>query len=1524
MIKALPSKIFQRLSLRDVCISILILFYTTLSSAQLDSKHYLPPLKQTSGTDNTANHQSNAAIQQQSIYLSTPETTAFSVNVYRGTSTIPWMVIPSLVKGAPFVIDNVDDSAGGFIDQILADSNNNITLVTNGNTGVVLTNAGLRFEAPGGQKFYVNYRGRSGAQAGSLTCKGGKALGKEFRWGGIANRHSNANSSTSLGIMATQPNTIVTISGFNPDCAFRNGTDPDGITDDIINITLQAGETYVLEAVRNQGGVNATVNTANVDGWLGATITATEPIAIASGGLNFGISATSQSRDVGIDQPVATNVIGREYVFMRGAGDGNDGTEFPVIVATQDDTQVFAGGTLIGTIDNGEYLEIPDSNYSGTTAGSNMYVRTSKDAYAYQCLAGQTNRIQTVGMNFIAPVNCLLPNSLEEIPQIQDIASANSNISALTIVASVLINDADVQIFQNNVQITTPSSTLVNDGTASPQWKTFYVPGLSGEISVITPGPIAVGTFMSLGSNAGLAGYFSGFDTVPVVEVQLTGGGCHPGSSIEEVTGGFANYAWYKGTDEISGTLLASGPALQSYNPTLNGVGDYFVRVTDFGGCEYNSAVVSFYSCDPELQVTKVDNADPIDAGSNVTFTITAESFSVDPITNVVIEDVLPAELEFVSANPEPGTTFSSTGTLTWIIGGMNPGDKFELEIVARARDDASGTVTNTITYNYTEIAGEVNNLPDDLSEDVTINPCNTASAPSSTPTLCVNTPLTNITHSTTLATGIGIPTGLPSGVTASWSSDTITISGTPTNSGIFNYNIPLTGGCNTINATGTITVNALPIANPITGLDEVCVGGSIDLTEGTTGSTIIWNSSNTGVATIDTNGLVTGVSAGSTDITYTVTDTNGCTSLASATFTITVNPLPSLISLSSNTPICEGNNAEFTISGSANAVLTYNINGNSNQTVTLDGSGEATIISTSATSDVTINLVSLEASLTSCSITLTNSETVTINPNPTLASVNDIIVCDDMSGTQSLDANSGITLNPNTSVVWYDAPSGGNIVASPVVNTATPSTDPPTSFYAEISDTSSSCVNPVREEVKLQIVSPPFPNLSETVCSDEMLNIGLSFATTYTVASSDPTNVPAAANRTTATTANITDTYTNTTGSPVTITYTVTIQDGSPCDGNIFDVVVTVNPEPSNTTAPTETICSSSTLGHDLNSDVNVSGSSFMWSATDNSNVTGETVSGGTNSIISDTLINNSGTNQIVTYTIIPTNGNGCQGDSFTYTVTIKPEISVTAQPLATQTICVGAVPTDLSVTVTGGIDGLDYQWQSSTTSGSGFTDISGATSATYTPVTTSSGTTYYQVIISDSSGVCSDLTSTESVVIINEDPAITSQPLSTQTICVGAVPTDLSVTATGGVAGLTYQWQSSAISSSGFTDISGATSATYTPVTTSSGTTYYQVVISDTGSGCNDVTSTESVVIINEDPAITSQPLSTQTICVGAVPTDLSVTATGGVAGLTYQWQSSSTSGSGFTDISGATSATYTPVTTSSGTTYYQVVIS
>jgi len=76
--------------------------------------------------------------------------------------------------------------------------------------------------------------------------------------------------------------------------------------------------------------------------------------------------------------------------------------------------------------------------------------------------------------------------------------------------------------------------------------------------------------------------------------------------------------------------------------------------------------------------------------------------------------------------------------------------------------------------------------------------------------TVTVGTTITNITYSTTGATGATF-SNLPTEVTGSWASNTVTISGTPSTPGIFNYTVTMTGGCTGGNntATGSITVNS-------------------------------------------------------------------------------------------------------------------------------------------------------------------------------------------------------------------------------------------------------------------------------------------------------------------------------------------------------------------------------------------------------------------------------------------------------------------------------------------------------------------------------------------------------------------------------------------------------------------------------------------------------------------------------------------------------------------------------------------
>ena len=251
------------------------------------------------------------------------------------------------------------------------------------------------------------------------------------------------------------------------------------------------------------------------------------------------------------------------------------------------------------------------------------------------------------------------------------------------------------------------------------------------------------------------------------------------------------------------------------------------------------------------------------------------------------------------------------------------------------------------------------------------------------------------------------------------------------------------------------MTVNALPVAVAITGDTEVCIGSTITNLTSTAG-TIVWSSSNTAVATIDAGtGVVTPVSAGSTNISYTVTDGNSC-SATSANHAVTVNALPTIGGLTS---VAIGSNITLTSTGGAGTWTS------SVPTVaTVDASGVVTGISSGSTAII------YTLTATGCSVSHGVGIGCTI---PTIVSTSPDSNCG--AGAVTLGATSSAgTIN------WYAASTGGASLGSGTSYTTT-SLSSTTDYW--IDATSNGCITTSRTQVTATINTIPTVSGSNTVC---------------------------------------------------------------------------------------------------------------------------------------------------------------------------------------------------------------------------------------------------------------------------------------------------------------------------------------------------------------------------------------------------------------------------------------------------------
>ncbi|MEZ4853261.1 choice-of-anchor L domain-containing protein [Flavobacterium sp.] len=283
--------------------------------------------------------------------------------------------------------------------------------------------------------------------------------------------------------------------------------------------------------------------------------------------------------------------------------------------------------------------------------------------------------------------------------------------------------------------------------------------------------------------------------------------------------------------------------------------------------------------------------------------------------------------------------------------------------------------------------------------------------------TVCNNQPIEDIVFDITGDATNATIAGLPTGVTGSYNSGVYTITGTPTATGNYTATITTVGCSPELTYDVTINVISLPVITSLTGSTPICEGEDaiFDL-EGTPNATVDYTlNSVSGTVTFTASGTAqVVVTAPTVDqiLETSVVSVGTCSDNVVLSYTVVVNDLPEFTSITSNTPICEGDDAIFTFTGTPNAAIEFTVDGVS-QSTTLNASGSYVYTATTPSSNVDVTMQSIEQN--GCTVTLTETETVTVNSTPSLTSLSGLTpIC------EGQDAIFTIVGSPNA-MIDYD-----------------------------------------------------------------------------------------------------------------------------------------------------------------------------------------------------------------------------------------------------------------------------------------------------------------------------------------------------------------------------------------------------------------------------------------------------------------------------------------------------------------------
>ena len=404
---------------------------------------------------------------------------------------------------------------------------------------------------------------------------------------------------------------------------------------------------------------------------------------------------------------------------------------------------------------------------------------------------------------------------------------------------------------------------------------------------------------------------------------------CEGGTVVFTVPAGFSNYNFL-----LKGNSVQNGSSNTYTTSTLSDGNDVTVAITNAGGCigVLNTIIIKV---NPLPVVDLIGGPGNVCKGSMIT--LTDATVATLPNTTGV----------WSSGNTAFATVNAATGEVT----GVAPGDVV-ISYTYTNENGCSSSATKTITVKALPVVDPITG---------NFNICKGFSTVLADGT---NTGGAFVWSSSNTAVADVDPTGIVSGN----SSGSAVISYTFTDAN--------TGCSSTVTATVVVTnqPEVKPIATTAPAGFNACVGGTLQLTDATSGGT--WKSLDPAVATISASGLITGVSAGTVDITYSIL--TSCGEPAADTITITVNAKPSAAIAYGASPSCT-NGGQITVTQTGTTGGQYSIAPTG--TATIDPStGKITPGSTGGTYTVTYTV----AAAGGCAVYTTTTQVI-ITTNPTI-----------------------------------------------------------------------------------------------------------------------------------------------------------------------------------------------------------------------------------------------------------------------------------------------------------------------------------------------------------------------------------------------------------------------------------------------------------------------------------------------------------------------------------------------------------